>query len=76
MAVEPSSTARPLTELTQNSALNVSVNPTVASSNGDSQHFTTDDLSPFRPEVQKALRKLQLVRDGISIEPIIRKIEN
>jgi len=46
------------------------------SSNGHSQHYTPDDLSRFHPAVQKALRKLQLLRDGISIEAIIRKIED
>jgi hypothetical protein len=43
-------------------------------SNGLSHHVATSDLSRFDPAVQKALQKLQLLRDGISIEPIIKKI--
>lgn len=74
MADESSNTAHLLAELTQNNNLNVSVNHTDASSNGHSQHFTADDLSPFHLVVQRALRKLQLLHNGISIEPIIRKI--
>jgi very-short-patch-repair endonuclease len=50
------------------------INTSGVSSNGRSQHFTADDLSRFHPAVQKALRKLQLLHDGISIEPIMRKI--
>jgi hypothetical protein len=43
-------------------------------SNGLSHHVEPYDLTSFIPAVQKALRKLQLLRDGVSIEPIIRKI--
>jgi hypothetical protein len=50
------------------------INTPSISSNGRSHHFTADDLSRFHPAVQKALRKLQLLRNGISIEPIIQKI--
>jgi hypothetical protein len=43
-------------------------------SNGLSHHSAPYDFTPFAPEVQKILQKLHLLRDGISIEPIIRKI--
>jgi hypothetical protein len=45
-------------------------------SNGLSQYVVTSDLGHFHPAVQKALQKLQLLRDNISIEPIIKKIAN
>jgi hypothetical protein len=50
------------------------INTSSVSSNGYSQPFTADDLTRFHPAVQKALQKLQQLRDGISIEPITRKI--
>ena len=43
-------------------------------SNGLSHHVEPYNLTRFIPEVQKGLQKLQLLRDGISIEPIIKKI--
>jgi hypothetical protein len=43
-------------------------------SNGLSHHVEPYDLTHFIPEVEKSLQKLQLLRDGISIEPIIKKI--
>ncbi len=43
-------------------------------SNGFSRHVQSYDLDRFHPAVQKALQKLQLFRDGISIDPIIKKI--
>lgn len=49
------------------------LNPLIPS-NGLSHQFTSFDLTRLDPEVQKILHKLHLLRDGISIEPIIRKI--
>ena len=43
-------------------------------SNGLSHDIVTSDLPRFEPAVQKAIQKLRLFRDGISIEPIIKKI--
>jgi very-short-patch-repair endonuclease len=43
-------------------------------SNGLSPHVAPYDLTGFHRAVQKALQKLQLFRDGFSIEPIIKKI--
>jgi hypothetical protein len=43
-------------------------------SNGLSHHVIPCDLTRFTPAVQKTLQKLRLFRDGISIEPIIKKI--
>jgi hypothetical protein len=48
------------------------INTPRVASNGLSHHIY--DLTQFAPEVQKALQRLQLLRDGISIEPITRKI--
>jgi hypothetical protein len=43
-------------------------------SNGLSHHVEPHDLTHFIPEVEKSPQKLQLLHDGISIEPIIKKI--
>jgi hypothetical protein len=43
-------------------------------SNGLSHYVEPYDLTRFIPEVQKSLQKLQLLRDSISIDPIIKKI--
>lgn len=45
-------------------------------SNGLSHHFVPHDLAQFHPAVRKSLRKLQLLRDNVSIEPIVNKIAN
>jgi hypothetical protein len=50
------------------------INAPRVSSNGLSHHVASYDLTRFVPAVQKSLQKLQLLRDGVSIEPIIRKI--
>jgi very-short-patch-repair endonuclease len=52
------------------------INASRVPSNGISHHVVPYDLTRFAPEVQKVLQKLQLLRDGISIEPIIRKISD
>jgi hypothetical protein len=50
------------------------INATRVSSNGLSHDMVTSDVRRFAPAVQKAIQKLQLFRDGISIERIINKI--
>jgi hypothetical protein len=43
-------------------------------SNGLPHHIAPFDFTHFTPEVQKSLQKIQLLRDGISIAPIVEKI--
>jgi len=43
-------------------------------SNGLSHAIVSEDFTQFAPEVRKSLQKLQLVRDDISIAPIVKKI--
>jgi hypothetical protein len=43
-------------------------------SNGLSHDVESYDLTRFHPAVQNALQKLQVFRNGISVEPIIKKI--
>jgi hypothetical protein len=50
------------------------INTPDVQSNGLSHHVQPYDPALFIPEVQKSLQKLQLLRDGISIDPIIKKI--
>jgi very-short-patch-repair endonuclease len=50
------------------------INATHIPSNGLSHHITSYDLTHFVPAVRRSLQKLQLLRDGVSIEPILRKI--
>jgi hypothetical protein len=50
------------------------LNAPSVSSNGLSHHVVPYDLAQFHPAVRKSLQKLQLLRDGISIDPIIKKI--
>jgi hypothetical protein len=52
------------------------INTSSVPSNGLSHYGVPYNLTGFAPEVQKGLQKLQLLRDGISIDPIIKKISD
>jgi hypothetical protein len=68
MAVESSNTARPLTELTQNNALNVSANYTVK--------LDPQRLAAFNPKVQSAIMRLQLRREYVLTDHILDEIKD
>lgn len=52
------------------------LNVTRVSLNSVSHPFGPYDLAQFHPAVRKSLQKLRLLRDHVSIEPVLNKIAN